>query len=422
MLKFLLSYRISMKFLRKILLALGIILLLACLKPLLRKFFPVALPFHFNLLSALQLLVLFWAVITGLLESTLWRRLPHHRARIRSTFFFIFLMCLTETGAFLLLHHPRLIPAGCLPAFQYYYNNYERNILQYDPHISRYDSTLFYRMKGNNRSLFSNIEFSDSLFTDTQGFRDSDNTNTLSQPAILCLGDSYTLGWGVGQEECYPSRLQKLLGVPVLNTGMSSYGTAREVASIKPLDKTKFTAVVIQYCFNDADENEAFTNNGFRLPVSPRSTYDSAVASLRWSRAWFPGKYACTLFKLLMTGVIASLTQKTSVPDTTQPGQYDREAARFLEVLKRSGLDFTTVRVFVFDIREYPRLSGNFIAALERQLAVPLTAAAFNGHIQPLHIERLFTADDYYRLDEHLRPAGQLRLAKFLAAAIQRSN
>jgi hypothetical protein len=409
-----------MKFLRKILLALAVILLLAGLKLLFRKVFPAALAFHFNLLSALQLMVLFWAIVTGLLESTLWRRLPQPYACIRGSVFFIFLMCIAECGAFWMVHHPRLIPRTCLPAFRYYYDNYERNILQYDERISRYDTALFYRMKASNRSLFSNVEFSDSIITDAAGFRD--DANSAGHPAILCLGDSYTLGWGVGQQECYPSRLQKILDVPILNTGMSSYGTAREVESVKTLSATDLSAVVIQYCFNDADENEAFVNNGDHLQVSPASVYDSAVSSLRWSRLYFPGKYASTLFKLLMTQAISSLTRTSSAADTAQPGQYDREAARFLEVLKSSGLDFTRVRIFVFDIREYPMLSGNFITALERQLAAPPAAATFNGHVHALHVERLFTPGDYYLLDEHLRPAGQLKLAKFLAAAIQRTN
>jgi hypothetical protein len=409
-----------MKFLRKILLALGIILLFGGLKILLRKFFPAALSFHFIMLSALQLMVLCWAVITGALENSLWRSLPQSHAHIRSTLFFIFLMCLAETGAFWLVHHPHRIPDRCLPAFRYYYSNYERNILQYDRHISQYDTTLFYRMKGNNRTAFSNIEFSDSIFTDIAGFRD--DANTVSHPAVLCLGDSYTLGWGVGQRECYPSRLQQLLGVPVLNTGMSSYGTAREVASVKPLDKTNISTLVIQYCFNDADENEAFVNNDDHLRISPAGVYDSAIASLGWSRLYFPGKYACTLFKLLMTQTLASFTRSPSVADTARSAQSDSEAARFLEVLKNSGLDLGKVRVFVFDIREYPMLTGNFITALDRRLADPATGGLFHNHVHPLHVEHLFTAADYYILDEHLRPSGQLKLAMFLAAAIHRTN
>lgn len=412
-----------MRFLRKILLAIGILLVLAGLKIFLKSHFPDSLFFHFNLLSCLQLIVLSWAVIAGLLEIILWKNLPRSRARRNSFFSFLALLFLTESGSYWMLHHPASIPQTMLPVARYFYSNYERDIIQFNTTITQYDTALFYRMKGNNRALFSNIEFSDSIFTDARGFRD--DTHALDHPVITCLGDSYTVGWGVHQQEAYPSLLQQMVKVPVLNTGMSSYGTAREIASIRFIDKSALRTVVIQYCVNDAGENEAYVNNNYKPLISPPSSYDSARNIVKWSNTWFPGKYICTQLKILLSQQLLPGAQKvllsTPVP-AGDPVQYDKEAGWFLEVLKRSDLNFDSTNVFVFDIGEYQQLSGNFINALEKKLADPDIIPIFKNHIHTLHIEKLFTPADYYILDEHIRSSGHLKLARLLADSILNSK
>ena len=37
---------------------------------------------------------------------------------------------------------------------------------------------------------------------------------------IVCVGDSVTFGWGVTQDESYPQRLEDILNLNVLNTGV----------------------------------------------------------------------------------------------------------------------------------------------------------------------------------------------------------
>lgn len=410
-----------MRFLGKILLVLGIIVLLAGLKILFRKLFPYSLIFHYNLFSALQLMILFWALLTGLLENTVWRRLRPATARVRGFCCSLLLLALSETGCWWLLHHPENIPDSLLSTFRTYYDNYQRNILQYDQRLACYDTGLFYRMKPNNKGLFSNIEFSDSLYTDALGFRDS--SDAAAHPGIICLGDSYTLGWGVRQEECFPSLLTHILKTPVLNTGMSSYGTAREVAAMQKVDRSGISTVIIQYCYNDADENEACVNNHFQPVISPRSAYDSTVAMYRWAKVWFPGKYTCTLLKLFLDQKLAFLHNGVQYPPLLlDSASYEKEADRFNSILARSGVDFDKVRVYVFDIGEYWMLTGKFTDALERKLSAPEYSSVFKGHVRAQHLGNLLNPADYYRLDGHLRPSGQLKIARYLASVILNDN
>jgi uncharacterized membrane protein YqjE len=430
-----------MRFLRKTIIAVCSIILLAGIKILFSKMFPHSAVFHYNLFSSLQLLLLLWAIGTGLLEYIAWKKEPPATARLKSLFSFLAFLILAEAGCSWMLYHPRSIPHPFMTAFREYYNNYQRDILQYNKNISRYDPAVFYRMKAGNRSLFANIEFADSIFTDNSGFRTnntsgnaatSDNspatTTTPPGPTVICLGDSYTLGWGVQQDETYPARLQSMLGQTVLNTGMSSYGTIREVESTRALDKSGVSTVIIQYCFNDADENEAFVNHHFHLSISPETVYDSAVNMLWWSNLYFPGKYFCTLTKLFLSERLHA-SASPGEPEVNPPGPtadhptgQTAEAAWFLEVLRHSGLNFDSLHVFVFDIREYQNLTGKFIGALQQQLTSPDNRLFFKGNLHPLSVDGLFTPADYYLLDEHLRPSGQKKLAAYLAAAIRRST
>jgi hypothetical protein len=442
-----------MRFLRKTIIAVCSIILLAGIKIIFKKTLPDSAVFHYNLFSSLQLLSLLWAIGTGLLEYFAWTKEPPATARLKSFFSFLAFLILAEAGCSWMLYHPRSIPHPFMTAFREYYNNYQRDILQYNKNISRYDPVVFYRMKAGNRSLFTNIEFADSIFTDNSGFRTNTPYTTPPadiysfsppsiprKPTIICLGDSYTLGWGVQQDETYPAQLQSILGQPVLNTGMSSYGTIREVESTRSLDKSGVGTVIIQYCFNDADENEAFVSHHFHLSVSPQSVYDSAVNMLWWSNLYFPGKYFCTLTKLFLSERLHASappgqpaghltdhpSDQSSGQTTTQtpglPTGQTAEATWFLEVLKHSGLNFDSLHVFVFDIREYPNLTGNFIRALQQQLTSGDNRLFFKGNLRPLSVDSLFTPADYYLLDEHLRPSGQKKLAACLAAAIRRST
>jgi lysophospholipase L1-like esterase len=405
-----------MRFLRKILLALGLMILFAVLKPIWQRRFPVSNVFYYNLFSALQMLLLFWAVFTGLLETLFRKRLRPDIARITSLLLFLFIFAIAETTAGWLLFHPRRIPAGSLTAFRRYYDNYDRDIPQFNRKMARYDSDLFYTLIPDNHSLFANIEFSDSIVTDSLGFRAGKQDT--GHPAVFCLGDSYTFGWGVRQNECFPSLLQEFLGQRVLNTGVPSYGTAREVASIKKLDKTNLSAVIIQYCYNDADENQAFIDNHFQPEISPPATYDSAVDMVRWSKRWFPGKYACTIFKLLLDDNLGFLQKKKPAAPYGDPRDTDKEAENFLAVLARSSLDFRNTRVYVFEIGEFPTLSGRFLASLQKKLATPEYNALFDNHVQTVHIENLLTPDDYFVLDGHINASGHKKLAHSLAQAI----
>src|ERR1700689_1373452 len=242
-----------MRFLKKTIFVVAVLIVLTVIKILFAKLFPSQAAFYFNFFSCLQFFFLLWALITGLLELFFWRRKTAKAAFIRSMFVYLGVIFIAELFFLFLLFNPRFIPEKILSSFKYYYGNYQRDILQYNNKISTYDSLVFYKMNPNSHFLFKNVEFSDTIFTNSLGFRSDENS--VNNKKIICAGDSYTLGWGVQQQETYCNQLQNLIKMPVLNTAMSSYGTAREIATVKKLDVTGVKYLIIQYSYNDFDEN-----------------------------------------------------------------------------------------------------------------------------------------------------------------------
>jgi hypothetical protein len=409
-----------MRFLKKVLTAVFLIILLAVLKIIFAKLFPASSLFHYNLVSSLQLFLLCWAVVTGLLEIYFQKKLNSGKNRIVSFILFLILIGSCELVCFFGLYNPEYIPKKLLPYFSYYYNNYQRDILQYNKTISMYDSSVFYKMKPDNKSVFKNIEFSDSIYTNGKGFRD--NENSLQYKKIICLGDSYTLGWGVHQQETYPHLLANNLKVTVLNTGMSSYGTAREIESVRNLDMTGVENIIIQYSYNDEEENEDYVIHNDHLQVSQKAVFDSAGKALAWSNFYFPGKYFFTISKLFLKNKLdnlkESLNKKKQTTVENDTVHYNEMAQSFIEVIKKSGWDFDKVHVFVFDICEYQSMNDKFIQALENELTVQANSLFFKNHIHPVHIVSLLQLSDYYLLDWHIKASGQKKIADKLTEEI----
>ena len=406
-----------MKFLKKVVVAIVLVILLSLAKTLLIRHLEASQFFFVNLVGCLQLMILCWAVITGAIESI--PRIGASRQSAKISFvIFIALTLLGELFFYALLHRPRHIPQKLLSSCRYFYNNCQRNIMQFDTSCAKYDSSLFYTLKPKNRCVFGNIEFVDGFASDARGFRNAADTPLNSQ--VICLGDSYTIGWGVQEQETYVHQLAGLLHLPVLNTGMSSYGTAREVYAVQQIGADSPKVVVIQYCYNDDEENESFAANGNRLKISSRAVYDSACRSLAWSRLYFPGKYLFTVSKIFFKQELDAWKNRRL--KNIMQNDYQHSAALFVNVLKSSGWNFSKTRVVVFSIGEFESLNDGFINALDRQLRIPENMDWTRGHIQTLPVAKLLNPSDYYILDAHIRPSGHIKIAQAIADLLLRNN
>ena len=140
-----------------------------------------------------------------------------------------------------------------------------RNIFQYNSDCVQFDSELIYVPK-IGECIFSNAEFNTKLnFDKYKRLNLVDDSVKKNDEIIAVLGDSIAMGWGVNNNETFSYQLQKLSGKKVINLGVSSYGTIREIKRLKKNENyNQIDTIIIQYHPNDYGEN---------ISMNPQKTY-----------------------------------------------------------------------------------------------------------------------------------------------------
>lgn len=134
-----------------------------------------------------------------------------------------------------------------------------RRIWQQHADCIEFDEKLAY-VPRLGRCTFSNLEFDTSLHFTPLG-RHIHYQETPKGRPILVLGDSHAMGWGVNDGETFSQVLADITQRPVFNLAVSSYGTARELATAVGFERfADADTIIIQYCNNDIGENKAYAN------------------------------------------------------------------------------------------------------------------------------------------------------------------
>ena len=122
--------------------------------------------------------------------------------------------------------------------------------------------------------------------TNSHGLRDRDRSEkTLGAKRVLVIGDSYTWGYAIAEEEAYPQVAERLLKerghpeIEVVNGGVPDYNSRQQRQLLERLMPVyKPDAVVLSYVMNDAEPSTA-------LPTPPDETY-------RHAHSWFLAELA----------------------------------------------------------------------------------------------------------------------------------
>ncbi len=113
----------------------------------------------------------------------------------------------------------------------------------------------------------------------SQGFRD--NEVDIGAFKILALGDSFTFGAGVNQEDSYPAQLESMLvksskarAIDVINAGVPSYNTRTELKYFEILGPIISPDIVlVNIVSNDISANlESFSVEKYKRLVEERAT------------------------------------------------------------------------------------------------------------------------------------------------------
>jgi len=222
-------------------------------------------------------------------------------------------------------------------------------------------------------------------------------------------GDSFAMGWGVEQDQVMSAVLGDLTGLRILNTAVSSYGTARQMMGLKRVDLSDTTTLVIQYCDNDYLENHQFVQNAGALPIMTRERYEAKTARHLEDTRYYLGKYLQVFTPLLWRAWEKGVTSWRP-----KKRRCDVEADTFLKVLDLAPLPRRQLRVVVLEIVRNQMIDGCFAAALRRTLD-GRELAPWIESVDLIDPPTFLEASHYYALDQHLTTAGHRRVAEEIA-------
>jgi hypothetical protein len=392
-----------------------IILVLEVIKTLVAKAGGSTSFFTGFVLASVQMFILTGFVLFSLIFLLCRKRITPPRKAVAVSLLLSLIIIACLEGLFAIgLHNPQRIPAFLYNAYDYYYNTYDRKIIQYNAQASVYDPKLFYTLKPNAHFNYINAEFDNPFSTNSMGVRDDENS--LYKPAIICLGDSYTMGWGADQDSTYPQQLEKISGQKALNGGVSSYGTAREIINLGRFNTSALTHLIIQYYDNDYEENIGYINNKRHLVISPRSLFERTVKSEGYNSIYYPGKYFLNVSQIYIKQTIQKVAPVFAFKIAGNGAEVTdiKHAKLFLDVFSDAPVDFSKVKTIVF----YPGKDLERIKAFETLtdslLQVSPYKERFHGNIKILRVTELLQPSDYYMLDVHLTNKGHRKLAEGL--------
>jgi len=253
--------------------------------------------------------------------------------------------------------------------------------------------------------------------TNAHGLRDRDRAG--KQPGVkrvLVLGDSYTWGYAVAEEEAFPQTAERLLkerghpDIEVINAGIPDYNSRQERQLLeKLLPIYQPDAVFLAYVVNDAEPSTA-------MPMPPEETY-------RHADSWFLAELQETLNRRVFRKRVFASKKETAggylegFADDTMKWRDSRAAIRDMrDLCAARGIPFTVLMMpdFTqpFDDHYAWRPIHEAVLRWGRELNVP----AFDVLIP-------FRNDDHTALwvpwDGHPNAEAHRRIAEFLIARIR---
>ena len=273
----------------------------------------------------------------------------------------------------------------------------------YDPACSKYDFEVNYRFKPG-QCRHQSWEFDVTIKGNSKGFPDDEAS--LTAPEIIIVGDSYAAGWGVEQEQAFPAQLERISDKKVLVAAAPSYATGRELALLNDMDLSAVETVIIQYSENDAFENFEVFKNEALTPIHHlvyRSISKTNLKRKRYlQRPYFPGKYIYLVYLAF---------QQPAAP--APPNDYSK-AEHLLTIIERSKLaELKDVPIIIVSIYEGHKSDQAIINAIDKRLEES-PQSSINSRITTLPTSAHLTDQDYFILDDHIRPSGHQKVAELL--------
>lgn len=271
---------------------------------------------------------------------------------------------------------------------------------QMNRECAEFDPELLYRPRPG-RCEFGNAEFSTTMNFDERGARRTPvpaaTADGRSRPRVVVLGDSYAMGWGVEDHETFAALLSSRFGYPTVNLGVSSYATPRELRRLeRDFELLESDVIVIQYCENDLEENLAFA-------ASPR-TGPYRAAELEKMQRYIPTRVApLPVAGLILRIVGADFLRRLGAAFN---GSGAEPAAR---------LEDTDALLAVIGAYSQWRNHATYVIPIARPGQVITLASSKLERAGIGLIVPQLSPDDFFSIDDHLRPRGHEAVARAIA-------
>lgn len=283
----------------------------------------------------------------------------------------------------------------------------------------RWDPAVTYTMVPGDRFRLSNVEYDVEMTANALGVRDDEDS--LVQPDIVVVGDSFAMGEGVGHDDTFARQLETLTGLKVLNLGVSSYATYREMKLLERADLSRVKMVVVQYCPNDVGENRTYYDKGNKLPITPRDRFEQSVQANQEMRRYRFGD----ALRWLGTHMGQPAAAQPS-PQTRELGLF-KHAQSFLNALSAAPEAARQAQWIILDavdrsdtavLGNYPEYDTTRFLGAVRGLVAAGGQPDFVQRARLVDLSSRLTEADYYVWDGHWRASGHRKAAEAIAAAM----
>jgi hypothetical protein len=323
----------------------------------------------------------------------------------------VLILIIAEAVMLFFVRHPNALRRRS-PKFQnamaYLYVQGERKVMQFLKGYGRYSPDFGYTLNPGE-FVFTEREYSNRYCINSLGVRDSEEA--LTSPEIIVLGDSYALGWGVGQDETFTALLGRKTNLKVLNTSIPSFGTVREMLMLDKIDRSNLKYLIIQYCGDDYDENLKFYLNGNKPQIMREETFHHITEIHSRPKHYYFGKY-------VWMKIQKKFREARFAPAHVSILQ--SEADLFVHVLGQFQSLIKGLPIIIVDLGGKNR-SGDFVAELKQKTSTD-GHPSFLENLIILDLTQNLNASHFYVLDDHLTPEGHRVVADVIVRAMEKAG
>lgn len=247
---------------------------------------------------------------------------------------------------------------------------------------------------------------------DDHGFRSNGQAAPLSDSRILAIGDSFTFGCEVNDNDTWPAHLERLAGTPVVNGGVVAFGIDQMILHAERIvPQVKPSMIVLAYIPDDIERCGFSARQGLkpyfdidRSGLVPRQqpVPNVAVASQIGVVRWALG-YSCLLSDI--ASFRADWFASLYVGEYYKQAHYDGKAVACHLMARLARLSETSpvlvVRIEQEPSTDQPVLSAAQLAGLDTHLVV------------------VGNDSDLYAPGLHLSNKGNAKVARSLAAFVK---